>query len=248
MDNHQSSPYPSKIVTSEEKKKIKKLEKKIGYSFKNKTLLQRALTHKSSANERRLPSHEHNERLEFLGDAVLELAISENIMERFPEYPEGDLSKLRASIVNEWQLSELARHYDIGQYLYLGKGEEQTNGRQKNSLLADAYEAILGAIYLDRGFKKALALVRKHYDRLLNEATLGSFYKDFKTELQERCQAQFRSIPRYRLIREKGPDHEKVFEVEIVIQNKVYGQGKGRSKKEAEQKAAEQALKRLQDL
>ena len=163
-------------------------------------------------------------------------------MERFPQSPEGELSKLRASIVNEGSLAELARQYNFGPNLYLGRGEDQTNGREKNSLLANAYEAVLGAVYLDRGFKKALCLVKKHYARLLDSTPMQSFYRDFKTELQEKSQALFRTIPRYRLVKELGPDHEKVFEVEILIRNKIYGQGRGKSKKEAEQMAAEKTL------
>lgn len=229
-------------MTPEEKKKLRIFEKGLGYTFKKGNLLCRALTHKSFINERNLPSIHHNERLEFLGDAVLELAISEFIMERFPQSPEGELSKLRASIVNEGSLAELARQYNFGPNLYLGRGEDQTNGREKNSLLANAYEAVLGAVYLDRGFKKALCLVKKHYARLLDSTPMQSFYRDFKTELQEKSQALFRTIPRYRLVKELGPDHEKVFEVEILIRNKIYGQGRGKSKKEAEQMAAEKTL------
>jgi ribonuclease III len=236
------------IVDSQEKKKLKVLEKSLGYSFKKKGLLKRALTHKSYANEQDATSIQNNERLEFLGDAVLELTISEFIMERYPESPEGELSKLRAAIVNESQLADLAKYYDLGQYLYLGKGEEQTQGREKNSLLADAYEAILGAVYIDRGFKKSVQIVRRHYSRLLDGASMKSFHSDFKTELQEKCQAMFRSIPRYRLIREKGPDHEKIFEIEISIRGQVYGKGRGRSKKEAEQMAAQEALTQLDQI
>ena len=176
---------------------------------------------------------------------MLELAISEFLMERFPEYPEGELSKLRAAIVNETQLADLARQYDIGHYLYLGKGEEQTQGRAQNSLLADAYEAVLGAVYLDRGFKKALTLVRRHYQKLLEGVSPQTLFQDYKTELQEKCQARFRSIPRYRMIKEMGPDHEKVFEVEILIKQQSFGKGRGRSKKEAEQQAAQAALTKL---
>jgi ribonuclease III len=232
-------------VTKEEGKKIKALEKGIGYSFKKASFLKRALTHKSYANERKLSAEEHNERLEFLGDAVLELAVSELLMKRYPDFSEGDLSKMRAAIVNEKQLASLARNFRLGDYLYLGRGEEQTSGREKSSLLADAYEAILGGIYLDRGVKKAFQVIQKHYSNLLDQTPPHAFYQDYKTELQERCQSLYRAIPRYKLVAERGPDHDKTFDVEIYIRNQIMGRGFGRSKKEAEQEAAREALEKL---
>ena len=231
----------------EEKNRIKALEKILKYSFKKKTLLQRAMTHKSFANERKMSREEHNERLEFLGDAVLELAVSELLMTRYPDYSEGELSKLRAAVVNEKQLASFSRSFGLGDYLYLGKGEEQTSGREKPSLLADVYEAVLGAVYLDRGFKAAVKLIQRHYSDLLNQAPLEGFYKDYKTDLQERSQSLYKSIPRYRLIGETGPDHDKMFEVEIYIRNESFGRGHGRNKKDAEQMAAQQALSRLDE-
>jgi ribonuclease III len=232
-------------ISKEDKKKLQKLEKVIGYSFKKITILKRAVTHKSYANEQKLPPTEHNERLEFLGDAVLELAVSEFLMERYPEFSEGDLSKMRAAVVNEKQLAGLARQFGLGDSLYLGRGEEQTSGRLKNSLLADAYEAILGGVYLDRGFGSASKLIRHHYADLLDKTPPHQFYQDYKTELQERCQSLFRAIPRYRLIGEKGPDHDKIFEVELYVKNDLMGRGTGRNKKEAEQEAAKEALGKL---
>lgn len=232
-------------MSKEEKNRLKALEKAIGYSFKKRELLQRAMTHKSYANENKLASDHHNERLEFLGDAVLELAISELLMTRYPHFSEGDLSKLRAAIVNEKQLASFSRGFGLGDYLYLGKGEEQTSGREKPSLLADAYEAILGAIYLDRGFDKATQVIRRHYSGLLDGTPSEDFYKDYKTELQEKSQGLYRAIPRYRLVGEKGPDHDKVFEVELSIRNEVLGRGEGRNKKDAEQQAAREALQKL---
>lgn len=232
-------------MTKDEKKKISRLEKIIGYSFKKKTMLKRALTHKSYANEQKMDPSEHNERLEFLGDAVLELAISEFLMSRFPEFSEGDLSKTRAAIVNEKQLASLARGFHLGDYLYLGRGEEQTSGREKDSLLADAYEAILGGVYMDRGFKKAMEVVRRHYNALMDNTPYQRFYQDYKTELQEKCQGLFRAVPRYRLTAEKGPDHDKIFEVELYVRNDLMGRGSGRNKKAAEQEAAREALQKL---
>lgn len=224
---------------------MKALERAFGYQFKKAALLKRALTHRSYANERRLGPEEHNERFEFLGDAVLELAVSELLMDRYPKFSEGDLSKMRAAIVNEKQLASFAREFHLGDFLYLGRGEEQTSGREKSSLLADAYEAMLGAVYLDRGFKKACELIRSHYLRLLDQTPLHAFYQDYKTELQEKCQSLFRAVPRYKLTAEKGPDHDKIFEVELFIRNEVFGRGTGHSKKEAEQEAAKQALVKL---
>jgi len=232
-------------MTKDDKKKVKIVEKAVGYSFKKKEFLQRALTHKSYANERKMAHEEHNERLEFLGDAVLELAVSELLMRRFPKYSEGELSKLRAAIVNEKQLANFARSFGLGDHLYLGKGEEQTSGREKQSLLADVYEAILGAIYLDRGFLKAAQIIQRHYGRLLDDTPSEEIYRDYKTELQERSQSAFKSIPRYRLVAERGPDHDKIFEIELYIRNELFGRGQGRNKKDAEQLAAKEALVKL---
>ena len=166
-------------------------------------------------------------------------------MERYPHFDEGDLSKLRAAIVNERQLAELARGLGLGTHLALGKGEEQTSGREKNSILSDGFEALLGAIYLDRGFKKSVEVIRHHYEKLLDQTPEQKFYTDYKTELQEKSQAAYKSIPHYRLIAETGPDHEKTFEVEIFIHSQSFGKGRGKSKKEAEQEAAREALERL---
>ncbi len=232
-------------MTRDEKKQMGRLEKQIGYSFKKKAMLKRALTHKSFANEQKLAASEHNERLEFLGDAVLELAVSEFLMNRFPEFSEGDLSKMRAAIVNEKQLAGLARRFHLGEFLYLGRGEEQTSGREKDSLLADAYEAVLGGVYLDRGFKKAVDVVRRHYSELMGGAPYERFYQDYKTELQEKSQSRFRAVPKYRLVSETGPDHDKIFEVELYVRNELMGRGRGRNKKTAEQEAAKQALEHL---
>jgi ribonuclease-3 len=234
-------------ISAEEKARIKKLEKAIGYRFRKRDYLRRALTHKSYANEQRFPATEHNERYEYLGDAVLELAVSHLLMERFPEFPEGELSKLRAAIVNEGQLADIARGLDLGGYLYLGKGEDNTGGREKPSLLSDALEAVLGAIYLDRGFGKAFAAVERIYEDVLDRAGGAGFVRDYKTRLQEVSQARFRSVPRYRLQRTTGPDHAKSFEVHLFINDECFGVGRGASKKAAEQEAASQALARLED-
>ncbi len=167
-------------------------------------------------------------------------------MERFPGHPEGELSKLRAAIVNEAQLAEIARELELGEFLFLGKGEEGTGGREKPSLLSDAFEAVLGAIYLDRGFSKAFKVVERHYREVLDRAGGVGFIRDYKTRLQEVSQARFRAVPRYRLVRTTGPDHAKTFEVQLLIQNDVFGVGRGASKKAAEQEAAREALLKLE--
>lgn len=233
-------------MNSEEKKQFKALEKMLSYSFKSREHLKRALTHKSYANEQRMPATEHNERYEYLGDAVLELSISHLLMARFPTHAEGELSKLRAAVVNETQLASVARELGLGEYLLLGKGEEMTGGRDKPSLLSDAYEAVLGAIYLDRGFKKALTVVQGHFAELLDRADEREFVQDFKTRLQEEAQGRLKAMPRYRLVKETGPDHRKTFEIHLFINDELMGIGTGASKKAAEQQAARTALRRLQ--
>lgn len=229
-------------LLSVQKKSLKLFEKGLSYSFKKKELLFRALTHKSYINERNGPPEENNERYEYLGDAVLELAVSHILIETFPDYFEGELSKLRAAIVNETQLAEIARSIQLGKFLNIGKGEEVTGGRNKPSLLSDAYEAVLGAIYLDRGFDKAKKVIRKHFAEVLKNAGNVDFYKDYKTRLQEVSQSAYKTIPRYKLVSESGPDHKKLFVVDLVIGTKTFGRGAGHSKKSAEQNAAKTAL------
>ena len=233
-------------LSADDKKRLKQFEKALGYTFKKKELLFRALTHKSYANERGMPQSEHNERYEYLGDAVLELSISHILIEKFPKYPEGELSKIRAAVVNEVQLAELARTINLGDFMNVGKGEEMTGGRDKPSLLSDAYEAVLGAMYLDRGFEKTKKVVGKHFMEVLDNAGERGFYKDYKTKLQEVSQSKFRTIPKYRLLKEHGPDHKKVFEVNLYIGDELFGVGKGHSKKLAEQNAARAALDKIE--
>jgi len=233
-------------ISSEEKKKLKQFEKLLGYSFKKKDLLFRALTHKSYSNERDMAYKDHNERYEYLGDAVLELSISHILFEDFPKQPEGELSKIRAAVVNERQLAEIARSINLGNYMNMGKGEEMTGGRNKPSLLSDAYEAVLGAIFLDKGFDKAKKVVSKHFKKILKSAGTKDFYKDFKTRLQEVSQSEFKTVPKYKLVRESGPDHRKTFEVNLFIGKELFGVGNGNSKKNAEQNAAKAALEKIE--
>ncbi|EKD41567.1 MAG: hypothetical protein ACD_73C00655G0003 [uncultured bacterium] len=220
-------------------------EKKLGYVFSDISLLKKALTHKSYANENKLPSTENNERLEFLGDAVLELAVSHLLMQMFAESNEGDLSKLRAAVVNETSLAALAREINLGEFLFLGKGEDQCQGRTKDSLLSDAFEAVLGAIYQDSGFPKVFPVIQKLFQGILTQAQTENILKDYKTRLQEVSQEKFRAVPVYRLVDEKGPDHDKIFHVEIIIAQQLFGNGEGKSKKQAEQNAARMALAKL---
>jgi len=232
-------------ISREEKKLLKQFEKNLGYGFKKREHLKRALTHKSYANEQHMPSTEHNERYEYLGDAVLELTVSHILMEHFPTHPEGELSKLRAAVVNESELAKMARSMDLGDYLFLGKGEDRTGGRDKPSLLSDAYEAVLGAIYLDRGFDKVNSVVKKHFIKILKEVGGVGFVKDYKTRLQEIAQGRFKIMPKYKIANSTGPDHKKIFEVNLYIKDELVGIGKGASKKAAEQDAARQALEKI---
>jgi len=219
------------------------------YRFTNPSLLIEALTHKSYVNERRDSGRTHNERLEFLGDAVLSLIISDYLARRYPELSEGALSKLKAKLVSEAPLANAARRLDLGARLKLGRGEERSNGRDKASLLADALEAIIAAVYLDGGFEAgrrftldALADELCHID-VLQEKPGGD---DYKTRFQEWCQKRYELLPRYVIVRETGPDHQKVFEVEVQVNGNVCGVGRGHSKKEAEQEAAQRALEQVE--
>ena len=229
-----------------ERNKIASLEKAIGYTFTDFSLIKKALTHKSFVNERQLSPLDQNERLEFLGDAVLELAMSTLLMKAHPSATEGDLSKLRAAIVNEEVLSERAREIGLGDYLFLGRGEEQCQGREKASLLADAFEAVLGAVYLDSGYRRVLNVIEKLFGIILRRATTEDIIRDYKTRLQEVSQGLFRVPPRYRIVSDAGPDHDKTFEVHLLINEEIYGRGTGKSKKQAEQIAAAEALERIE--
>jgi len=233
-------------MNEERKKALKALQKKIHYRFKSLHLLDQGLRHKSFVHETFQGDGQDNERLEFLGDAILDLVISHLIMERHPEYAEGNLSRLRAAVVNEVRLAKIARELALGEYLLLGKGEEMTGGRGKNSILAASLEALLAAVYLDGGYKKAFRVISQLFSLHLGMAEEEGFYQDFKTKLQEISQETLKAIPRYLLVKEFGPDHDKVFGVKVLIQEKVVGAGAGKSKKEAEQRAAKRTLRNLQ--
>ena len=219
------------------KMEIENLEKKIGYSFKNREYLNRALSHSSYVNERH-NNEESNERLEFLGDSVLGIITADYYFHNF-SLPEGELTKLRASTVCEKTLSSFADQIELGKYLKLGKGEERTGGRQRPSINADAFEAVIAAIYLDGGIEEARKFVLRFVERLSEKH--GSF-KDYKTTLQEIVQKNPEETLEYIIVDESGPDHDKSFEVEVHLNSNVIGRGKGKSKKNAEQEAAREAL------
>src|SRR5512142_182619 len=201
-----------------------------------------ALPHKSFVNEHRGEGLLDNERLEFLGDAVIDLAVSHRLMERFPEAREGELSKIRAAVVDEPGLALIARELDLGALLRLGRGEELTGGRDKSSLLADALEAVVAALYLGGGLDPVLALIDRFLGDAFARAAAGTLDRDYKTQLQELAQSRLRASPHYRVVAEHGPDHSKTFEVETDLRGEVVGRGSGRSKKDAEQAAAKLAL------
>jgi ribonuclease III len=220
---------------------LETLQKQLGYSFKDPSLLVKALTHVSHDRKK---TGSNNEVLEFLGDAVLDLAVSDLLIERFPERTEGDLSRMRAALVNSAVLAEKANALDLGTMLFIGKGEERSAGRNKASILAGAFEALLGGVYQDGGYDPARRIVECYFAADIIEKTLGQ--QDYKTRLQEISQLLFRVPPSYRLVSESGPDHEKCFVTEISVGGKVLGTGEGKSKKQSEQEAARTALNELQ--
>lgn len=219
---------------------MKALEQNLKYSFKNKKLLINALTHSSYANEAR-DGISSNERLEFLGDSVLSIIVSEYIYKKFCNLPEGELTKIRAALVCEKSLCGFSRELELGKYLRLGHGEEKGGGRERDSILADAFEAVLAAIYLDGGFEKAKAHVMRFITDELKH-TEAEVFKDYKTALQEIIQRNPEESVTYILTGESGPDHDKLFTVEVKLNSNTIGRGSGRNKKQAEQAAAKEAL------
>lgn len=217
---------------------LKELEERIAYEFKNKNLFTQALTHSSYANEHRLDHSRCNERLEFLGDAVLEIVTSEFLYRKYERLPEGDLTKIRASIVCEPTLAYCAGDIELGQYLYLGKGEDATGGRNRNSVVSDAMEALIGAIYLDGCFANAKEFIHRF---ILNDIEHKQLFYDSKTILQELIQGRHEQLS-YELIDESGPDHDKQFTVAVLVDGERVSEGEGHTKKAAEQQAAYQAL------
>lgn len=218
---------------------LKHFENTLGYHFQTQHLLKEALTHKSAKKGA------HNERLEFLGDAVLDLIIGEFLYKKFPNSREGELSKMRASMVNEKAFAKVARHLNIGDYIFISTSEEQNNGRKKDSILSNAFEAIIGAIYLESGLEVVRTLVHHLLNAVHPNIDLNSLFYDYKTALQELTQAKFSETPEYILLDSSGPDHNKNFLICVKIQGKEFARANGKNKKEAQQACAKIALKTL---
>ena len=223
-------------------KDIQELYERLGYIFKDPELLAWAFRHSSYVNERKEPHLNDNERLEFLGDAVLALAISHILMDNYKGAKEGDLSKYRAIVVNEKGLCQVAMELGLGNYLLLGKGEELTDGREKPSILADTMESLLGALYLDAGFDRTKEIISRLFLPLIKEIESGNMNYDYKSMVQEYTQEAYRSLPEYILIEESGLSHDKTFRVALLLNGKTIAEGIGKSKKEAEQRAAREAF------
>lgn len=232
-------------VDSSRIRELWELEDRIGYWFRDWNLFNQALTHKSYANEVLKDNRQHYERIEFLGDSVLDMVISDILMKKYPDSNEGELSKRRSSLVNTRRLAHVATEFGLGDYLLLGKGEEQTLGRSKSSILSCVYESVIGAIYLDSGFTHVSRVIRAHFEPLISSKIKKFVYRDFKSRLQEHVQSAYKTVPEYTLVNESGPPHEKEFEITISINGKAYGTGRGKNKKEAQQRAAAEALKQL---
>jgi ribonuclease-3 len=220
------------------------LEQILQYEFNDKNLLQEALRHSSFVNELGEPQLRDNERFEFLGDAVLNLIVGHILMRCYPVLKEGALSRSRANLVNESQLAKMARSIDLGLYIQLGKGEVQTQGREKSSILADTFEALMASIYLDGGFDAAFHIIENSFQPLIEHLHAAADNHDYKSQLQEKIQVEHGSMPDYSIIREDGPDHDKTFQVELKVLD-IETQGSGKSKKAAEQDAAMLALEAL---
>lgn len=233
------APHPNK--------EFEALYEELEYTFRDATLVLQAFRHSSYVNEQMGAGLEDNERLEFLGDAVLDLAVSHLLMEKNREADEGDLSRFRSMVVDETGLHDVASRLELGRYLLLGKGEDQSLGRQKPSILADVTEALIGAIYLDGGFDVTKKIIEKLFSPLLKKVRTDDLVQDFKSLLQEFTQQMFKSLPKYRLTEETGPAHDKVFRIALAVNGIVLAEGMGKSKKEAEQHAAKEAFLRLKE-
>ncbi len=232
-------------MNKNDQKILKSFEEKIGYSFKDRAVLKEALSHSSYANENKVYGAKCNERLEFLGDSVLGLSVSSYLFKNL-ELQEGELTKKRATIVCEKSLSQAAKKINMGDFLFLGKGEEATGGRDRSSILADAFEAVIGAIYIDGGMEQATEFIQVRLNEIIRASMDGNIFRDHKTELQEILQSIGKGEKiRYVLIDEFGPDHDKKFIMEVRFNEKVLGSGQGRTKKEAEQEAAKKAIERF---
>jgi ribonuclease-3 len=240
--------YADKPIAPEagrkEQSPLNALEQKLNYSFKDRTLLHKALTHSSFTNENRGKSCDCNERLEFLGDSVLGLVVATELYKRYPEMPEGRMTRLRAQLVCEDSLHRVALKLGLGEYIRLGKGEEMTGGRSRTSILADATEAVIAALYLDGGIGVSRDFIMAHIEPAIEEEDCSDA-TDCKTRLQELIQKKSGQVLAYELLSESGPDHDKLFMVQVCLNGEPIGQGSGRTKKEAEQSAASRALEYL---
>ena len=234
------------LNSKQSRERLQKLMTALGFSFQQPQLLLQALVHSSYAHENPKLRIAHNERLEFLGDAILDLIISDYLFRKFPQLPEGELTKARAVLVCETTLARRAGELQVGEFLYLGRGEELSGGRQRISILADAFEAIIGAIYLDHGIPGVTDFVMKQLAKEIKLVERGNYLKDYKTLLQELVQRKADAKIQYQLAGEEGPDHGKIFHVEVWVNDHLAGHGSGRSKKEAEQHAAQEAFAALQ--
>lgn len=221
---------------------VSSIEERIGYPFKNKNILTLAFVHRSFFNENRRETLEHNERLEFLGDSVLGLLIAQYLYESFPEEPEGKLSHLKANLVEASTCAKFVQKLGLAEFILLGKGEKMQDGRSKESIQADLFEALLAAVYLDGGMDAAKEFFWKHFSEEIAEFVQKPL-RNWKAELQEALQRNYQTLPVYKVIREQGPDHNKIFEVGVFLEEEHLGSGFGGSKKEAEQNAAQEALR-----
>ena len=236
----------SQPIKRSRRAELKELQQAMGVRFRRLALLEQALSHSSFVNEMPDQRPPHNEKLEFLGDAVLELVVSDELFHSYPSYYEGELTKLRAAIVRKTTLAKVAKKIGIGPYIRLGKGEELGGGRKRNSLLADTMEALIGAIYLDSGLEAARRFVVRHFGEEVIRLDKDHHKMDYKSILQEITQSRFQTLPRYTVLSESGPPHDRIYEVSLTIGNEPYGVGTGRNKKEAQQSAARVALRKLQ--
>jgi ribonuclease-3 len=234
------------IIEPERRKELKELEKLLELRFRRIDLLDQALSHPSYVNELPEVRGGHYEKLEFLGDAVLELIVSHELYETYSAYEEGDLTKLRAAVVSKPTLAKVAKKIGIDPYIRLGKGEELGGGRKRNSLLADVLEAIIGAIFLDGGLKPAREFVLRYFGEEVERLDKDQQKMDYKSILQEKTQSRFQTLPKYTVIRESGPPHDRIYEVLLTIKDEPYGIGVGRNKKEAQQNAARIALEKFE--
>lgn len=223
-------------------KKLDLLEEKLGVKFNNRQILNRALTHRSYLNEAKEKSIKSNERLEFLGDSILSFTVSDWLFQQYPQHLEGVLTNLRSSLVKTDSLARMAQQLEIGDYLFLSKGEEESNGRKNPSLLADALEAVIGAIYLDQGYEASKGFILSNLQSPLEELVQSGELKDYKSLLQEKLQAEEKRSPIYKTIKEEGPDHDKKFTVGVFDEKRLLAKGIGKSKQSAEELAAKHAL------